>query len=102
MLLRPPTSTLFPYTTLFRSATARKEADQRRDQAVYSSELERLSLADQAVDRGIDLCANQNDVRQGLLWLARGLELAEEEIGRASCRERVERWGVGGASEKEW
>src|SRR5437867_6360386 len=33
MIRRPPRSTLFPYTTLFRSGLARRPADQRKSSA---------------------------------------------------------------------
>ena len=75
-----------------KEAEARQEADRRRDQGVLDSEIARLALADQALDRGIDLCANQGDVRQGLLWLTRGLELAQVAQPRNRARAaRLER-----------
>src|SRR5438046_6082276 len=38
MLRRPPRSTLFPYTTLFRSRAVRREADRIYDQLVPSAD----------------------------------------------------------------
>src|SRR2546426_7267472 len=36
MIRRPPRSTLFPYTTLFRSADPRRAPDQHRPHAVFA------------------------------------------------------------------
>ncbi len=76
-------------------AERRRQADLRRDQALQESENARLELADQALDRGIELCARQGDVRQGLLWLARSLELTQvapvRHRNRAAVLERAAR-----------
>src|SRR2546426_8417726 len=48
MIRRPPRSTLFPYTTLFRSVTAarpiRTDRDERRSLAVWRESARRISL----------------------------------------------------------
>src|SRR5438132_8730205 len=46
MIRRPPRSTLFPYTTLFRSQERARERDQRND-----VELDHLELARERKDR---------------------------------------------------
>src|SRR5262245_66011082 len=81
MLHRPPTSTLFPYTTLFRSRSLRRGSAS-------------TSLVPRLAAFFIQVAATG--------WLAVGLEpmtmissafstsFTWLEIGRASCRERVE------------
>src|SRR3712207_1516834 len=55
MIGRPPESTLFPYTTLFRSVQVRREAERRRDPLVARSDAQGGERCDQrrgaAVDR---------------------------------------------------
>jgi WD40 repeat protein len=86
-------------------ADSRQKADQQRDQAVQDSESARLTLADQALDRGIDLCANQGDVRQGLLWLARGLQLTQVKLpanrDRAAALERAARLNLAAWTDRQ-
>src|SRR3712207_8517162 len=51
MIRRPPRSTLFPYTTLFRSLGAWPDAERHRQPAVLHGRVERLlDRAGQAVD----------------------------------------------------
>ena len=44
MIRRPPRSTLFPYTTLFRSRIKQKKDKKKLNKAIYEAELERLQL----------------------------------------------------------
>jgi WD40 repeat protein/tRNA A-37 threonylcarbamoyl transferase component Bud32 len=86
-------------------AEARKQADQRRDQAVRSSESARLALADHALERGIDLCAHQGDIRQGMLWFARCLQLTQVSqpvnLSRARSLERAARLNLASWAERQ-
>src|SRR5437762_13150065 len=75
MIRRPPRSTLFPYTTLFRSASRRA-----------------FSTPPAAI------CSERSSPRSGCSTCA--MRTCSGEIGRASCRERV--WvGVGGGGVKK-
>src|SRR5258708_21959968 len=51
MIRRPPRSTLFPYTTLFRSTRFRKD---RRIAQVFASQRSTFSVVHQQTVRGID------------------------------------------------
>src|SRR5690348_18046444 len=53
MLRRPPSSTLFPYTTLFRSRFAGDGADASRAVGADDRGLERLERAEQARGAGL-------------------------------------------------
>src|SRR3712207_9284027 len=109
MIPRPPSSTLFPYTTLFRSPARAAAAAERRPSAL-------LAAAD-AVDRAVALLCQgvllltgtalmvvltANVIARYVLatggfdWAAEVPQqlfpwfiMAGVEIGRASCRERV-------------
>src|SRR5260221_6544715 len=90
MIRRPPRSTLFPYTTLFRSSISRDERhinftplfpqariDQRRSEE-HTSELQshsdlvcRLLLEKKHVERDIDLITVQQVVAQDYFDLAK-------------------------------
>src|SRR5438034_9884072 len=80
MLRRPPTSTLFPYTTLFRSrlsAEQRHDAKQgKADDGFHARTLYAVIAARTLGVTGLALCLSTT--------------LGAQEIGRASCRERVE------------
>src|SRR2546430_15067062 len=85
MIRRPPRSTLFPYTTLFRSGVERVVTAAVIDQHRRQVQPERTGEADGAgrdrADRRADCGLDANPVA----WGARVVE-----IGRAWCRERVE------------
>src|SRR2546422_9202166 len=103
MIRRPPRSTLFPYTTLFRSNGAFKEAassslkgilDVSEEPLVssdyigslYSSVVDALST--NVIDGTLVHVSSWYDNEMG--YSARCADLlAFIEIGRASCRERV-------------
>src|SRR2546430_14675828 len=110
MIRRPPRSTLFPYTTLFRSRRVLRQ--DRQGQRLGQREPARiLAEIDEARRRGaLDVAAvghavevRLQDVPLGVTQLelecARdlhqlaprcgGADAVEKEIGRASCRERV-------------
>src|SRR2546422_11271284 len=81
MIRRPPRSTLFPYTTLFRSLAGRTSEDRQRA-AEQIAARERLAVVP-PFDHP-DIVAGQ---------ATGGVEIAEAlppEIGRASCRGRGE------------
>src|SRR2546427_11635023 len=102
MIRRPPRSTLFPYTTLFRSGLAAKhtlsealktirkarglsqEAFSDVSSRTYMSTLER-DLKSPTLNKLAELCEVMEVHPLTLLTLA----YAGDEIGRASCRERV-------------
>src|SRR2546427_11800162 len=102
MIRRPPRSTLFPYTTLFRSETAGD--DDPLDFAGAFIELRDLRIPEQLLDREVPhvtVAAEQlhrlrRDPHRGLgreqlghARLRREALAPVDEIGRASCRERV-------------
>src|SRR3546814_13285444 len=89
------TDTLFPYTTLFRSAVARPAAAARRDRAAGSLRSGGLTSAVSGAGRNhvADDLGGDARVVSGH-WQEQRLEAEEgavgmAEIGRASCRERV-------------
>src|SRR5689334_24918011 len=97
MIRRPPRSTLFPYTTLFRSNNpdASFPTDVTRDDAGL-----RLPGRDHAGAIGPDeprlLAFHEGERAQHVDdWNA--FRDADRQIGRASCRERVEMSVVDGA-----
>src|SRR2546426_1949316 len=53
MIRRPPRSTLFPYTTLFRSAEVARERVQVAEVDVRNVEPIRARFADRAMDRAV-------------------------------------------------
>src|SRR3712207_9077477 len=111
MIRRPPRSTLFPYTTLFRSDVQRASADADRaknEAQAYTNDIiprargeaERMIQeaqgfrdSQEARARGeaqrftavLDAYRQAQDVTMRRIYL----ETMEEKIGRASCRERV-------------
>src|SRR3712207_9467419 len=95
MIRRPPRSTLFPYTTLFRSAALEGTGDLRilRAAAATDDWLDDLAPAERARLLRVDLAAGRVTLRHPLIGSA-AVELStsgelRREIGRASCRERV-------------
>src|SRR5256885_16761311 len=112
MIRRPPRSTLFPYTTLFRSKYEADQKKMRSDLKTTEDDLNNLQSAQLqwAVDRETLLKDRDGAVaRQAQLeqeWQKARAELTQDkarlttltaqlqqqlkaEIGRASCRERV-------------
>src|SRR5258708_19407669 len=71
MIRRPPRSTLFPYTTLFRSEFRRQTHRQREDHLAFI-DLGNFLAADRGLDDGIDVADGEA--------VARGFT----EIGRAT------------------
>src|SRR3989454_12093740 len=105
MIRRPPRSTLFPYTTLFRSEW-RKPLDQLlADAPVVAGDLAWLRQENERLQGAIDAVGPVNALaveehaeemkrleflmtqRDDLVTARQSLQQAE--IGRASCRERV-------------
>src|SRR2546427_13169735 len=100
MIRRPPRSTLFPYTTLFRSARSLGEVDgfakqvQDRLQTIGEHETALRALIDQeglraAFDDYLGFKQQFLAMHARLLERARAGNYSTTEIGRASCRERV-------------
>src|SRR5256885_14558140 len=100
MIRRPPRSTLFPYTTLFRSAFCGRGAQQAGEAherfmrevitpAIRPQALELLRTHQQAGDQIIIVTATNEFVTRPIA-AALGVQelIAVEQIGRASCRER--------------
>src|SRR2546426_11888268 len=103
MIRRPPRSTLFPYTTLFRSRLAALDrARALAHRAVGRPAARRGARPSSAVDR-LSARAHGDEPHDGRAGGAGGLDPAvpapqgttparsrePAEIGRASCRERV-------------
>src|SRR2546429_8457342 len=101
MIRRPPRSTLFPYTTLFRSPLAKKTPAPglphawrfRRQSAGRSAAALANRFARRANSRRGRRCRTQIRGARGPACLGRDIRRpcleSEREIGRASCRERV-------------
>src|ERR1041385_9541887 len=90
MIRRPPRSTLFPYTTLFRSGADPRQPQQIEDprRVILTQLLEgpaRPGVVDLA-DLGRQLVANARHLRQGL---SRGAQRREGVPGRAELAFRV-------------
>src|SRR5256884_8968275 len=98
MIRRPPRSTLFPYTTLFRSASPVGEGE--AEQSAGESERQALgkNLADESPAASADGdahthfvtasgSAGEHEVRE--VDAGNEQDQSDDEIGRASCRERV-------------
>src|SRR3712207_9088967 len=101
MIRRPPRSTLFPYTTLFRSDDTQQHTKRvGRTAALLAKQ---LGLSAETVDH-LRYAAPLHDVGKigipDAVWLKPGALTDQErkmleqhteigEIGRASCRERV-------------
>src|SRR5690242_21884146 len=92
MIQRPPRSTLFPYTTLFRSVFDRELLARHGHGRPLEGRPQRVEASEHDAV-GVD--------EDGLVERAR-LGRPVLEIGRASCRERVKVWGVAGAAERKW
>src|SRR5690554_8140849 len=91
MIRRPPRSTLFPYTTLFRSpetaTTVRVHlADAMRD-------LLSLQKGDSAQWNAHQAIAEVARAERGVFVLLDDGRPRQDQIGRASCRERAPQWG---------
>src|SRR3712207_7745045 len=79
MIRRPPRSTLFPYTTLFRSGNLRAERQQPLDQAAVPA-LHRLERTDAALTIGGQRRGNQRHSRPQIAAVERPPpELRSEE-----------------------
>src|SRR3989454_12520912 len=97
MIRRPPRSTLFPYTTLFRSVRLAEMLEQDPYDLPALLLLGRALLDDkrdeqalEAFRRALKFDPDQVEALFQLgVVLARLHRYGEAEIGRASCRERV-------------
>src|SRR3712207_9392061 len=98
MIRRPPRSTLFPYTTLFRAHAAAAVGERHQDAAVEDpagrAELRRMAEPAAHPLRALveQLDPEPGGERHGLQEVAHAGERAASptaEIGRASCREGV-------------
>src|SRR2546422_9349205 len=101
MIRRPPRSTLFPYTTLFRSPTGKLAVSPERKlrrvtvlsfgfatQAIESSSITTPVAPDPRASGKTTTGRTHRPVVQRPALLITATESAEQ-IGRASCRERV-------------
>src|SRR5688572_31312224 len=78
MLYQPPKSTLFPYTTLFRSQIDLGPRDVQKAQRIGRSQLPRLFSAD-------DVVGNRRDGRGSVPRRSQGAERMDDgQIGRAT------------------
>src|SRR3712207_4193471 len=73
MIRRPPRSTLFPYTTLFRSDAVVNNADRKGGHLLPTPDGHVYG-----VDHGV--CFSSEDKLRTLLWQWRGLPLPEEAV----------------------
>src|SRR3712207_9209896 len=103
MIRRPPRSTLFPYTTLFRSAAAHGSLLARAERARLFAIAASSARWSESVDEHREILAaleardaeragralERHVLRTGEVVRAALRSPAAPEIGRASCRERV-------------
>src|SRR5687767_16009580 len=106
MIRRPPRSTLFPYTTLFRSEVPQARIDEHRNLGIafyktgmYDEATREFRRVAELQPRNLDarfhlalIGLRKGDDRFALRYLKEVVELGgarASEIGRASCRERV-------------
>src|SRR3712207_9320547 len=99
MIRRPPRSTLFPYTTLFRSEDERKLRESKY--VINDPELNDYLTGVLCRAVGPERCKgvriyvvrmpafNASMAPNGMMQVWSGLLLRARKIGRASCRERV-------------
>src|SRR3712207_3314978 len=81
MIRRPPRSTLFPYTTLFRSLAAERDAlDEREVHVVVARAVELVAAEDALAARAADAVA---------VRVAHGARAGEQLAARAGLRARV-------------
>src|SRR3712207_9249662 len=105
MIRRPPRSTLFPYTTLFRSSETTRYADQyviktnslqpastpqRPPQAFNPQAPAYILFTSGSIGTPKGVTVSYGNVSAFLRSVDQlGIRLNADEIGRASCRERV-------------
>src|SRR2546430_15146583 len=100
MIRRPPRSTLFPYTTLFRSQAMMQRIRQVEKEMIYeefkdrageivSGTVRRFDRSDVILDLGKFEAIMPQRERVVVEDYNVGDRLRAYEIGRASCRERV-------------
>src|SRR3712207_9121679 len=105
MIRRPPRSTLFPYTTLFRSRTGLESGTQSAKEYLYyrgmhgdkqPSGARSVSITDSQGVAVTDDEAFAGMLREetglngaGGAWISGTINTPGKQIGRASCRERV-------------
>src|SRR2546427_2476455 len=96
MIRRPPRSTLFPYTTLFRSSSSRKKSRRRRytrtrtsvlmmakEKVRYDGELEKHQQAVESHDRGHRSAGGE---RSRHSTTAKAVDLLARRVGRLRRR----------------
>src|SRR3712207_9194917 len=99
MIRRPPRSTLFPYTTLFRSSDFKDSNKEKEDddKKILNVALKAINGLNKKYSKNSEdrfyffsRCRQFNE-KEGkwLGWERKRGKLIEFKIGRASCRERV-------------
>src|SRR5260370_14510568 len=81
MIRRPPRSTLFPYTTLFRSVREQQEFREYAAADVIKNFLPILDSFERALKAGGDSNSNSNDFRNGIEHIYRHFQDALQKIG---------------------
>src|SRR3989449_11780987 len=96
MIRRPPRSTLFPYTTLFRIIQRVREGERARIREEFSDKVgELLSGEVQQIERGkiVVMLAKFREAEAIIPYREQNhrehFHQGDTKIGRASCRERV-------------
>src|SRR3712207_7507000 len=87
MIRRPPRSTLFPYTTLFRSEDAQALAAAARDERVHRADAERDPLLDPRTGQGVGRLGGRL-ARPGLLELGAAVHRARSEEHTSELQSR--------------
>src|SRR3712207_6892254 len=103
MIRRPPRSTLFPYTTLFRSGLTMLELAERGQEGDASASLQLTSVLGSGLGAGvggalIGLMQTQGETLTRALLLQDGLMLLVVALGLAVARGLPRRLPVGAAS----
>src|SRR5256885_14811822 len=93
MIRRPPRSTLFPYTTLFRSPAKREGEDAQRLRGRFVSTKPQTTRNHSAQD--VARAAAQRIRRRNLRHVVEGAQQLQRNLGRLACEQVI---GDGGGN----
>src|SRR3712207_8014943 len=88
MIRRPPRSTLFPYTTLFRSMVAQRVVDLLEAVEVEDHHHGVVAVAQRRAERPVDAVAEERTVRQAGQDVVQRLVLARSEEHTSELQSR--------------
>src|SRR5690348_17426341 len=94
MIRRPPRSTLFPYTTLFRSQHAGRNRRRLADQSDSTSQVSCQHCHDSEWIQGLRSEEHTSELQSPVHLVCRLLLEKKKESSRAGCRDRTATRGV--------